>query len=315
MRDYLFRVLSVVTLQYHVSQAFVPTSSPQLPSRGWALRATEESLETTSPVEKLGYDARTGRFYEREIEELCRDEYCAVDEATGEPILLTKGEKERIFLDSIQSFYYDGRKVLEDSDFDKLKEDLVWEGSDVVSLNRQETLFMNAMGAYMKGKPIMEDAEFDALKASLREAESPVAVSTEPKCFIDTGICSSTFQKDRFRQATLYLPVGVPSLIICLGALYELVEPLRHINPILQLVVAAFPAALFTRSFTESVFLSGDPMIAYGACPSCGAENRVFFGNIVGVEGPKQDADLTCQSCKVSISIRKDTLRARTTMK
>lgn len=38
------------------------------------------------------------------------------------------------------------------------------------------------------------DTEFDRLKSSLRETGSLVAVSTEPKCYIDTGICTVTFQ-------------------------------------------------------------------------------------------------------------------------
>jgi hypothetical protein len=45
----------------------------------------------------------------QEVEEICRDEYCARDEKTGEPILLSVKEKERIFLDCIQSYYYNGR--------------------------------------------------------------------------------------------------------------------------------------------------------------------------------------------------------------
>ena len=48
-------------------------------------------------------------------------------------MLLTTGEKERIFMDSIQSFYYNQRQLLTDDDFDKLKEDLSWEGSQVRS--------------------------------------------------------------------------------------------------------------------------------------------------------------------------------------
>lgn len=40
-----------------------------------------------------------------------------------------------------------------DEDFNKLKEDLVWEGSKVAYLNRNETLFLNAMSAYLKGEP------------------------------------------------------------------------------------------------------------------------------------------------------------------
>lgn len=49
----------------------------------------------------------------------------------GKPMLLTTGEKERIFTDAIQSFYYNQRQMLDDDDFDKLKEDLAWEGSPV----------------------------------------------------------------------------------------------------------------------------------------------------------------------------------------
>ncbi|CAN0169869.1 unnamed protein product, partial [Phaeothamnion confervicola] len=68
----------------------------------------------------------------------------------GKQVLLTRDEKERIFIDAIQSFYFSGRKMLADADFDKLKEDLVWEGSDVVLLNRNETLFLSAMSSYLK---------------------------------------------------------------------------------------------------------------------------------------------------------------------
>lgn len=51
-------------------------------------------------------------------------------------MLLTTGEKERIFMDAIQSFYYNQRQMLDDDDFDKLKEDLAWEGSKVRSFHR-----------------------------------------------------------------------------------------------------------------------------------------------------------------------------------
>lgn len=40
---------------------------------------------------KLVYDPRTGRFSEAQIEEICREEYCAIDEKTGQPILLSGG--------------------------------------------------------------------------------------------------------------------------------------------------------------------------------------------------------------------------------
>ena len=51
------------------------------------------------------------RVVGRQVEEICREEYCARDEKTGEPILLSVKEKERIFLDCIQSYYYNSRSV------------------------------------------------------------------------------------------------------------------------------------------------------------------------------------------------------------
>jgi hypothetical protein len=43
------------------------------------------------------------------------------------------------------------RQLLTDEDFNKLKEDLIWEGSKVAYLNRNETLFLSAMSTYLKG--------------------------------------------------------------------------------------------------------------------------------------------------------------------
>lgn len=93
--------------------------------------------------------------------------------------------------------------MLNDEEFDLLKEDLAWNGSDVAVLNRQEARFLAATQAYMKGEPIMSDAEFDALKSELREEGSRFAVDTEPKCYVDTGICKVTMQEDNFRSNLL----------------------------------------------------------------------------------------------------------------
>jgi len=39
------------------------------------------------------------------------------------------------------------------------------------------------------GKPILTDAQFDSLKSSLKASGSLIAVSTEPKCYLDSGLC------------------------------------------------------------------------------------------------------------------------------
>lgn len=95
--------------------------------------------------DKLVYDTKSNRFYEANTNEFGEEEFCLMDESTGKPILLTREEKERIFLDSIQSYYFSGKNILTDKQFDRLREDLVWEGSILVNLNRNETLFLNAM--------------------------------------------------------------------------------------------------------------------------------------------------------------------------
>ena len=84
----------------------------------------------------------------------------------------------------IQSYYVSGRQLLNDAEFDLLKEDLAWNGSTMVNMNRQETKYLAAMEAYLKGKPTLPDAEFDQLKKDLKEEGSPFASSKEPKCYI-----------------------------------------------------------------------------------------------------------------------------------
>ena len=136
-----------------------------------ALYGADTKLDVDAE-DKLVWDPSSGRFYERDLEELCEEEFCVMDEDSGKPILLTREEKERIFLDTIQQYYYGGNTSLSDDQFNRLKEDLSWEGSALVTLNRNETLFMNAIQAWNKGKPIISDSEFDELKLSLKNEGS-----------------------------------------------------------------------------------------------------------------------------------------------
>jgi Ser/Thr protein kinase RdoA (MazF antagonist) len=73
---------------------------------------------------------------------------------------------------------------LNDAEFDLLKEDLSWNGSSVVNLNRKEAKYLAAVQAYLKGSPTLSDEEFDALKTELQEEGSQFASSKEPRCYI-----------------------------------------------------------------------------------------------------------------------------------
>lgn len=65
-----------------------------------------------------------------------------------------------------------------------MKEDLAWNGSPTVTMNRQETQYLAAVQAYLKGEPTLSDKEFDDLKTQLKEEGSAFASSKEPKCYI-----------------------------------------------------------------------------------------------------------------------------------
>jgi hypothetical protein len=265
---------------------------------------------------KLVWDEKLGRFFENKTalekayEDVCRDEFCAVDPDTGKPVPLSLQEKERIFLEAIQSYYFNGRTLINDEEFNKLKEDLLWEGSNVANLNRRETLFMNAMIAYKQGTEIMSDEEFDALKLELKEAGSPIAVAAEPQCFVDTGICVSTFERDIFREAVLYTPATLISFLLYIG-LADALTPLGNVNPIITILVTS-PIVYLTAQFLTKNFYFRDPLIATGPCPNCSTENRVFFGDILGVEGPDDVAENKCGNCGTVSMVQRSTLRCRT---
>lgn len=260
--------------------------------------------------EKLIYDAKTNRFYEGNVNTE-GEEFCLKDGATGEVIMLTREEKERIFLDAVQSYYYSGKTTLSDKQFDRLREDLSWEGSALVTLNRQETRFLNAMQAYSKNQPIMSDAEFDELKQSLKEQGSRLAVATEPKCYVDTGVCKVTWSPDTIRTTSLYVPATFLLSVLYLGITYEIPFIRGNINPLFLLVLGAFPIFKGVTKITEEILFK-EPFVARGPCPNCGVDNRVFFGDVFMVKGDKDESKIKCTNCKSNLTVKRSTLRVST---
>jgi len=298
----------MVSVRYVLAAALLTTADAfTLPSRNVAATFTSP---LASSRKEVGFDKETGQIAQ---DSECNpvDEYCALDKETGELIRLTMAEKERIFLDSLQSYYINGRQLLKDDEFDLLKEDLSWNGSKLVQMNRNEAKYLSALEAFNKGKSIMSDDEFDTLKATLKEEKSQFAVSKEPKCYIDTGICSVTWQNDDFRGNLLYLPVGVILSILWVGVSFELIEPFIRINPLLLTALGAFPITKFTKQITND-YIFPNNKISYGPCPSCEAEERVYFGDVFSVPGFGDIASKKCPKCKVKIDVQRDSMRAST---
>jgi len=302
------------------ARAFAPSTNfakISSPSKLHMSDGPADGKKIPSGKKEIGYDSESGRFYEtgRGAEEcIPDDEYCVLDEDTGSLIRLTLAEKEKIFLDALQSYYVNGRQLLPDDEFDLLKEDLSWNGSKLVQMNRNEAKYLASMQAYLNGEPIMSDIEFDELKATLKEENSLFAVSTEPKCYIDTGVCTVTMKEDNFRNNLLYLPVGAILSLVWLGIGFEIIEPLIRLNPLILFSIGVPLIYKGATTITET-FIFKNNKIVYGPCPACEAENRIYFGDILTVEGFDDVATVKCPNCKAEFSVQRNSLRASTITK
>ena len=87
--------------------------------------------------------------------------------------------KELIFLDCLYHYYRDKQQLLDDDDYNELKEQLTWEGSSVSTMTGSEALFVTAVASSRRGTPILSDEEYAEIKASLQKEGSWVTARAE----------------------------------------------------------------------------------------------------------------------------------------
>lgn len=95
--------------------------------------------------------------------------------------------------------------------------------------------------------------------------------------------------------------------LLWLGIGFEIIG--GRINP---LILGAFGAPVIytaSKAITDNLIFPNN-LVAYGSCPTCGAENRVYFGDILGVEGFGNQANIKCTNCKEEIIVQRRSLRA-----
>lgn len=231
--------------------------------------------------------------------------FCSIDPNSGKRLELSTREKEMLFLDAMQS-YFRGTSILSNDEFDTLKEELMWQGSNVVTLNRDEYRFLDAAKSYEEGKPIMEDAEFDALKKKLFEQGSIVAIQRGPRCNIERKITFSDVIPDKKRTFALFVPAGLVVALTWLSLAFEL-TPLRSVDPVVSLLIGSPIIFLVARTITGAVVPNGQIMV--GDCPSCGRRTHVLFGDVLNQKGFGSEADVKCGKCKAELKVEKDTCR------
>eukprot|EP00184_Porphyridium_aerugineum_P005185 CAMPEP_0184699472 /NCGR_PEP_ID=MMETSP0313-20130426/5737_1 /TAXON_ID=2792 /ORGANISM="Porphyridium aerugineum, Strain SAG 1380-2" /LENGTH=330 /DNA_ID=CAMNT_0027158573 /DNA_START=164 /DNA_END=1156 /DNA_ORIENTATION=+ len=233
-----------------------------------------------------------------------------LDPSTREMVVPSLQEKENMFVDALYA-YYAGKPMLSNEDFDTLKDDLAWEGSTIVRLNREELTFLQAARAYQSGQPIMSDTDYDALRTELKKKSSIVALQTEPKCSLVTQTCWSDCTEDRVREFVLYTPAAGIAAIAWAVIAYEF-TPLAEQPHVVSLAVGLPFIFAFAKIVTELVL--PDPLILAGKCPSCAAPQRVYFGDVATVEGYKDVAECKCTNCEAQLTLDKTKRRFRLDM-
>jgi len=264
-------------------------------------------------MQQLQLDDESKAFYEGYVE---------TDPVTGESKALSLDEKEKLYLECLDAYYNeDGKQLLNDEEYEKLKLDLDFDGSRVATFSADEIKFVIANKRFKMGKPVLNDVEYDALRLKLKGLGSPVIIHEGAKCSVDEGICKSDLSIDTGKTRLLYIPGVVGGSIL----FTELSFWTLHTDPIIGIVLGAIPAYFFGIWFTENVFAQ-NPIVTQCSCPNCGTLNTIFFGDLFGVmtdglAGPpapgfanKATVELKCSNCKSDLTANRDEMIVTTTL-
>ncbi|XP_076936063.1 PGR5-like protein 1A, chloroplastic [Bidens hawaiensis] len=227
--------------------------------------------------------------------------YCSLDRQKKK----TLGEMEQEFLQALQAFYYEGKAIMSNEEFDNLKEELMWEGSSVVMLSSDEQKLLEATMAYISGNPIMSDVEFDKLKKQLKKDGSDI-VAEGPRCSLRSRKVYSDLSIDYLKMFLL----NVPAAVVAVGLFFfldditgfeityllELPEPFSFIFT----WFAALPFIIWL-AFTITNAIVKDFLILKGQCPNCGTENTSFFGTILSISSGGSTNNVKCTNCQTAL--------------
>lgn len=282
---------------FSASSSFKDASAQFMGVRRLAVRRRFLLLTPNAATDKQG---QTGA--EDEMVDSNMLQYCSLDQKKGKKSI---GEMEQEFLQALQSFYYEGKAVMSNEEFDNLKEELMWEGSSVVMLSPDEQRFLEASMAYVAGNPILSDKEFDDLKLKLKTEGSMIVVEG-PRCSLRSRKVYSDLTVDYFKMFLLNVPAAVVALGVFfflddltgfeITLLLELPEPFSFIFT----WFAALPAILWLSQAITKLIVR-DFLILKGTCPNCGTENLSFFGTILSVSSGGATNNVKCSNCSTEL--------------
>ena len=205
----------------------------------------------------------------------------------------------------LQAYYIGGKPEITDAEFDLLKDELLWNGSKVAVLSKNEQKFLEAVLSFNKGKPIMTNQEFDQLKVALKK-ENSMVTAEGPRCSIRSRKMYSDASVDYLRLVALNIPAAITVLLGLFSIddltgfevtkLIELPEPYGIVfvwGFVLPVVY------ILSNAITSLVFK--DALVLKAKCPSCGTESFSYFGDILTVSGSRVTNTVECANCKAKL--------------
>jgi len=241
------------------------------------------------------------------------DEFMGLDES-GRSVPLGLDDKEKLYLDCLDSFYNEGGKaILSDDKYEQLKVDLEFSESRIMTYSKNEIRYLLANKRYKMGKPVLTDSEYDALRLQLKKEGSTVAMHDAPRCDADTGVCKMDLRVDKGKTRLLYLPGWAAGLLI----FSEVCFWTLHIDPILSTLLGVIPVYFFANFFTTKIFAQ-EPLVVTSPCPSCNSLLTVYFGDLLNVQSdgiipkysgpPQPQIEVICGSCKDTLIADRDSM-------
>jgi len=234
------------------------------------------------------------------------NDFMGLDES-GASVPLGLDEKEKLYLECLDSFYNEGGKaVLPDNKYEQLKVDLEFSESRIMTYSRDEIRYLLANKRYKMGKPVLTDDEYNALRLQLKKLGSAVAMHDTPTCDVVSGVCKMDMQVDKGKTRLLYLPGWAGGLLV----FTEISFWTLHLDPLLSSILGVVPVYFFANFFTTKIFAQ-QPLVVTSPCPKCSALITVYFGDLLSAQtdawipkagGPPQpQIEAICGSCKETL--------------
>jgi len=241
-------------------------------------------------------------------------EFMGVD-SNGNPVTLALEAREKLYLDATAAYFNDGSKLIEDDDYDDLKNDLAFEGSNVGLMDRDEIKFMVAASRYAEGRPFMSDSEFDTLRRKLKAKNSKAVIHEMPVCRIDSQTCKGDLSTDSTKNFVLYLPALIVSAIVWTEISFFTYFSEGVPSPFIGLLINSPFIAALTYVITNFLLFQ-KPLITVAKCPRCQTEQPIFFGDVLFVDSGKVKEVVTVKcvnkACAASLMAYKDRMIVET---